>query len=241
RVRLSPAAQAFDPVRHMREVVVADESWRDGVAPGQRDVFLGALNQRVVFARALLFDPFPARTPFAAHVDERGGFSHDPRETVAVVAEAGGITYQKAFRVFQQRLERVRVLASVLPGEDAAGRHHGFWKRIVEKIVNQVNPVAHPLIRDAAGKIFVEAELEVHSRIKRPGRFFEQPAKPVRILFPNFADFRTTAPAWAVIVPTHLYLADLPERDGLDKVGDGDLIGFAAVLRSDRGVAFVFE
>src|SRR5262249_9570811 len=123
--------------------------------------------------RALLFNPFPARTPFATNVDERGGLSHDPCETVTVVAEAGGITYQKAFREFQQRLERVRLLAPVLPGEDAARRHHGSLKRILENIVNQVNRVAHPLIREAAGKIFVEAELEVHSRIKRPGRFFK--------------------------------------------------------------------
>src|SRR5262249_10812573 len=96
-------------------------------------------------------------------------------------------------------------------------------------------------IRNAAGKIFVEAELEVHSRIKRPGRFFEQPATPVRILFPNLADFRTTAPAWAVVVPNDLDLADLPERAGLDKIADGDLIRFAAMLRSDLRDAFVFE
>src|SRR5262252_3108083 len=102
RVRLSPAAQAFDPVRHMREVVVADKDRRDGVAPGQRDVSLDALNQWVVFVRALLFNRFPARTPLAADVDERGGFPHDPCETVAVIAEAGGVTHQEAFGILQQ-------------------------------------------------------------------------------------------------------------------------------------------
>src|SRR2546428_6102753 len=148
----------------MREVVVADEGRRDGVAPGKRNVLLSALNQGVVFMGSLLFDPFPARTPFASDVDERGVLSHDPRETVAVVAEAGGITDQEAFRVFEQRLECIRVLALILPGENSARRDHGFWKVIVEKVVNQIDPVAHPLIGDAAGKILVKAELEIDSR-----------------------------------------------------------------------------
>src|SRR5262249_44649870 len=78
RVRLISAAQTFNPVSHMREVVVADESRRDGVAPWKGNEFLGALNQGVVFAGPLLLDPFPARAPFAADVDERGGLSHDP-------------------------------------------------------------------------------------------------------------------------------------------------------------------
>src|SRR5262249_14932969 len=61
------------------------------------------------------------------------------------------------------------------------------------------------------------------------------------ILFPNLADFRTAAPAWAVIVPNDLDLADLPERAGLDKIADGDLIRFAAMLSADLRDAVVFE
>src|SRR5262245_65759210 len=52
RVRLSPAAQAFDPVRHMREVVVADEGRGDGGAPALRAASLGDVEQGVVLALA---------------------------------------------------------------------------------------------------------------------------------------------------------------------------------------------
>src|SRR5882672_6527921 len=120
RVRMSPAAQAFDPVGHMREILVADECRRDGVAAWKRDVLLGALNEGVVFASTFLFNPFPARTPFASDVDERGVLSHDARETIAVIAETGSVADHEAFGVLQQRLERVGVLAPVLPNEDSA-------------------------------------------------------------------------------------------------------------------------
>src|SRR5262249_8680890 len=104
----------------MREVVIADESWRGGTTSGKRDVLLSTLNKRIVFVIALLFNPFPARTSFAANIDERGGFSHDPRVTVAVIAKAGGVTHHKAFGIFQQRLKRIWILAPIFPAKDPA-------------------------------------------------------------------------------------------------------------------------
>src|SRR5262245_58431697 len=105
RVRLLPAAEAFDPVGHMRGVPVPNESRRDSFAARESDVFLGALNEGVVFTGPFLFYPFPARAPFASNIDECGVLSHDPAETVAVVAEAGRVTDQESLRIFQERLE----------------------------------------------------------------------------------------------------------------------------------------
>src|SRR5262245_40801582 len=119
RVRLLPAAETIHPVRHMGEIVIADESRRDSSAAGKRDDLLSPLNQRVLFVSALLFDVLPARASFAADVDECSGFSHDPREAIAVIAETCGITHQE-FWILEQRLERIRILASVLPGKDPA-------------------------------------------------------------------------------------------------------------------------
>src|SRR5262245_25762967 len=107
--------------------------------------------------------------------------------------------------------------------------------------MNQVDPVAHPLVGDAAGKILVKTELEISLRVERPRRLFEQPATPVSVRLPNLFDLRASAPAWAVIIPNDLDLADLAERAGLDEIADGYLIRLAAVLRADLRDAIVFD
>ena len=230
RVRLLPAAQALEPVGHVREVVIADEGRRDGLIAGQRDVFLHALNAGIVLMSPFLFNAFPTRTSFASDVDQGRRFPHDPREAVAIVAEARGVAHQATFRILQQRLEGVRILAPVFPGEDAAVSDHRPGERVIQKVVDQVDTVAHPLIGDAAGEIFVEAEFEIHPGIEGPIRLGEQPAAPIRILLPNLLDLRPATPAWPVIVPHNLDLADLAERPGLDQVSRGDLVGLTAVL-----------
>src|SRR5262245_25238831 len=101
--------------------------------------------------------------------------------------------------------------------------------------------MTHPLIRNAAGEILVKTELEVHSRVERPGGFSDQPTPPVRVLLSNLLDLRASAPARAVIVPDDLDLADLAERAGLDEIAHRYLIWLAAVLSADLRNAIVFN
>src|SRR5215475_10614411 len=107
--------------------------------------------------------------------------------------------------------------------------------------MNQVDPVAHPLVGDAAGKILVKTELEISLRIERPWPLFEQPATPVSVRLPNLFDLRASAPAWAVIIPNNLDLADLADGAGLDEIADRYLIRLAAMLSADLRDTIVFD
>src|SRR5207253_501650 len=89
-----------------------------------------------------------------------------------------------------------------------------------------------PLVRNAAGKLFVEAKLEIELRIEGPERFGHQPGAPVGILFADHLHFGTPAPARPVIVPFNLILADVSEDAGANQVTSGNLIGRAAPCRS---------
>src|SRR5438552_10956204 len=84
------AAEAFQPVGHVRKTLVAHERRRQLVATGEQDVFLFPLDEGVVLVIALFLDPLPAWAAFAADVDHGGLLAHDAAEAVAVVAEAGG-------------------------------------------------------------------------------------------------------------------------------------------------------
>ena len=73
----------------------------------------------------------------------------------------------------------------------------------IEVEVRQAGPVAVPLVGDAAGEFFEDAEFEVDSRIEGPRLSPQQPAIPVRILLPQRRDVRALGdvPARAVEVP----------------------------------------
>ena len=103
--------------------------------------------------------------------------AHDAREAVAIVAEAGGVADQKSFGIFQQRLERVGIFAAVVPGEDCRrAPPPTAGSCVVQEVVHQVDAVAHPLVGDAAGEFFVQAEFEIELRIERTVRLGQQPA-----------------------------------------------------------------
>ena len=139
-------------------------------------------------------------------------FSHDAGEAVGIVAEAGGITHQESLRIFEQRLERIGIFASVLPGINAAVRHDGLREVIVQQVVNHVDAVAHPLVGDAAGEIFVEAEFEIGRGSNGRYGLLSSHLLPIRILLRGSVHFRPAAPARTMIVPDDLDFADLAQR-----------------------------
>src|SRR5262249_45353646 len=101
----------------------------------QHDMLFRALHVGVVFVGALFLDDLPAWIALAADVDERRFLAHNAREAVAVVTEAGCITRQKSLRILEQRVERVGILALVVPGEYAAVRHHRTRRSLVHEVM----------------------------------------------------------------------------------------------------------
>src|SRR5438876_595776 len=91
-------------------------------------------------------------------------------------------------------MEGIGVFASVLPGKNAAICHDRLRKVLVHEVVTEVNAMAHPLVRDTAGKLLVETKFKVKLGIKRPVRLVHQPGAPVRILFANHLHFGTPTP-----------------------------------------------
>ena len=146
------------------------------VIAGQRHEFLRALQVRDCPRSCPSPRPSSSAGCLRRRCYQRRLLAHDAREAVAIVAEAGGVAHQKSLRDIQQRLERVRILAAVMPGEDAAMRHHRARKVVVHEVVDQVDSVAHPLVGDAAREVLVQAEFEVQPRVEGPIRFVEQPA-----------------------------------------------------------------
>src|SRR5205809_1071739 len=104
----------------------------------------------------LLLDPLPARTAFTAHVNKGCLLSHNAREAIRIVAEAGGIADQETFGILQKGLERIWILAPVMPGKNTAVSYHRCREIIIQEIMDQVDPMAHPLVGNAAGKILIK-------------------------------------------------------------------------------------
>src|SRR6266705_1892475 len=130
-------------------------------------------------------------------------------------------------------MEGIWVLPAVMPGKNAAICHHRLRKALIHEIVAKVNAMAHPLVRDADGKLLVETKFKVKLGIERPERFAHQPVAPVRILFANHLHFGTPAPTRAVIVPLDFVLGDFAENTRAGQVAHGNLIRFAAVLSAN--------
>src|SRR5882762_2154929 len=120
-----------------------------------------------------------------------------------------------------------------MPGKNTAIRHDRFRKAFAHEVVAEVDTMAHPLVRDAAGKLLVEPILEIKLWIERPVRLVHQPGAPVRILFADHLHFGTPPPARPVIVPLHLVFGEVAENTGADQVAHSDLIRFAAMLSAN--------
>src|SRR5215469_2938432 len=178
---------------------------------------------------ALFFHHLPARAPFSSYVDHRGLLAHDPREAGRVVAKAGRVTREEAVRISEKRLEGIRILPSVVPCKNAAIRDDGMRKTHVHEVMAKVDAMAHPLVSDAARKLFVETKFKMKLRIERPIGLGHQPGAPVGVLFANHLYFGPPAPARPTIVPLDLILTDVPENAGADHVARGNLIRLAAV------------
>src|SRR2546429_6923313 len=144
---------------------------------------------QVIFVVALLFHDLPARAALTSRVDHRSILSHDPSKARRVVAKTRRIAHQEAVRVSEKCLEGIRILPAVMPGKNAAVCDDGGWVVDVHEEVAEVNAVAHPLVRNAAGKLSVEAKLEIELRIEGPERFGHQPGAPVGILFSDHLTF----------------------------------------------------
>src|SRR5215471_18452771 len=104
---------------------------------------------------------------------------------------------------------------------------------IVQKVVNHVDPVTHPLVGNTAGKVAVKTKLKVGSRVKWTIRFRQQPPGPVSILFLYLLHFRPASPTWAMKVPNDLGFADRSQHTSRYPFLCGHLVGLATVLRSD--------
>src|SRR5436190_10797722 len=98
--------------------------------------------------------------------------------------------------------------------------------------------MAHPLVGDSAGKVFVEPEFKIDLRIKRPRRFRQQPLAPVGVLLANLFHLRTPAPTRPVIVPFDLDFADVAQGAAARNLLCGLLIWFAAMLCSNLSDGF---
>src|SRR5947209_7050701 len=112
-------------------------------------------------------------------------------------------------------------------------RNGRFGEVIIHEPVNLIDRMAHPLIGNAAGKFFVQAELEIDSGIEGTRGLGQKPLIPVCILFPDLLHLGTAAPAGAVIVPDDLHLADITESATSCYVMGSDLVRFAPVLGSN--------
>ena len=159
--------------------------------------------------------------------------AHDPGEAVASRCRSSWSSSTRKRRVLDERLERVGVLAAVVPGEDAAVRHDRARRLIVHEEVHEIDAVAHPLVGDAARELPVEAELEVQLRIEGTVRLRHQPRLPVRVLLADLLHLGTAAPARAVVVPHDLVLAHVAEGAAAQDLARGQLVRLAAMLRAD--------
>ena len=84
--------------------------------------------------------------------------------------------------------------------------------------MDQVDAVTHPLIRDAAGKILVEAEFEIEARIERTEGLGHQPALPIGVGLAELRNLLASAPARSVIVPDNFDFSEITERATLENV-----------------------
>src|SRR5579872_2090584 len=93
-----------------------------------------------------------------------------------------------------------------------------------------VDGVAHPLVRNAAGKLPVQTKLKISLRIKGPLGLGHQPGLPICVLLPDLLYLRPPAPTWTVIIPDDLHLAYITEGSAPRYVMSRDLVRLAPML-----------
>lgn len=95
------AAQAIEPIGHVRKILVTDAHGGNLSVTGQEYVLTDALfiDTVVLLVISFFFDQSPTRTTFAAPVKERGFLAHDARVAGGIVSETGGIADQKTLGV----------------------------------------------------------------------------------------------------------------------------------------------
>src|SRR5438132_1140107 len=78
----------------------------------------------------------------SSDVDQGSLGAHDASGAIGIVAEAGGVTYEETFRIFQQRVKGIRILAAIVPGIDTAHGYDRLRKRVFQEIVDQIDSMA---------------------------------------------------------------------------------------------------
>jgi len=162
------SSDARKPIRHVGWFLIAHEAGWEAFVPAEENVLHGAsaLYRRIVLVISFFLDHLPARTAFAAVVDHGGLLAHDAGETRRIIAKAGGVADQRAARVGEERVEGVGIFASVRPRENTAAGDGGFRIVFVQEKVTKINPVAHPLVGNAAGEFLVKPKLKIELRIE---------------------------------------------------------------------------
>src|SRR5215469_10151527 len=236
-MRLLARSHALEPVRHVPKRQVIDAHRRKLVfgLPGKQNILRspGSVDIRVVFVRALFLDQLIPRAALASDVDERSLLTHVAGETGSVIAEAGRVADQKTFWILKKGLEGVGIFAAIMPGENTAVSNYGPRKAVVHEPVHEIDPVAHPLIGDAARKFLIQAEFTINLGVEWAVWLIHKPLAPVGVLLANQFRFWASAPPRAVVVPDNFYFAYVAERPGLDQVMSRHRMRLAAVLGSD--------
>src|SRR5262249_1432455 len=131
-------------------------------------------------------------------------------------------------------LERVGIFADIVPGEDSAVGNGVVRNEAVEVKVGQTRSVAIPLIRDPAGEVLEDPELEVHSRVEWTVGPPQKPSLPVRVLVADGGNVFALGdvPARAVKIPALVDGDDFAELPTADDFAHLVLIGAAQPLRA---------
>src|ERR1700730_973039 len=90
-IGLLPALYAIEPIGHVRRLFIPHEPGWQGFISAEENVLDRAVgvHRGIIFVIPLFLDHLPARTAFAAVIDQRRFLSHDARKTGRIVAKAG--------------------------------------------------------------------------------------------------------------------------------------------------------
>ena len=193
---------------------------------------------RVEFLRAAFFTNEEQRCALASVVFDRAVSALNPAVAAIAVGKRRRISVEKSLGVRERDGDIVRILAPILPSEDAAGRCRANWMRLIRPKVNQVRPMTEPLIENAGGKVAIQPEFHINVRVEWAVRFSQKPALPIGIFFlyerRMFAviELRNAPPAWLIHIPLLRDPDDLPDPARLDDVANSQRVGLASVLRA---------
>src|SRR5439155_13642254 len=127
----------------------------------------------------------------------------------------------------------IGIFSAVVPRENSAMRDSGYRMTLVEKEMAEVGRMAHPLIGNSTGKLFVQPVFKVKLRIVRTVGLVHQPRAPIGILFANLLDLWAAAPARPVIIPCNLILGHVAQYSLANQFPHSNAVRLAAMLRAD--------